>query len=109
MSDQEQKDEMKREKMALIWERHNKSKCDCSDGDAYHTEPECYIAMGFLKGEESVYSSPEIRNLIEAAKRYAGSGCEPTIGDYIHNPEHCRQCLLVTALTAIERKRGEML
>jgi len=32
-----------------ILEKHNKSKCDCLDGDAYNNEPSCYIAMGYLE------------------------------------------------------------
>lgn len=42
--------DMTLKEMEAIWNRHNTSKCDCSNGDAYHNEPECYIAMGFLKG-----------------------------------------------------------
>ena len=56
--------EMTEEQMKKIWEKHNNSKCDCSDGDDSHNEPECYISMGFLKGLEQ--GRKEIANVIES-------------------------------------------
>jgi len=36
--------------------------------------------------------------LVEAAKGYLGNRCEPTDGYIVHQPEHCRQCRLRSAL-----------
>lgn len=40
-----------------------------------------------------------IKELVAAGKGYLGNGHEPTDGDIVHVPEHCRQCRLEKALT----------
>lgn len=44
--------------------------------------------------------------LAEAAKGYLGNGHEPTDGDIVHVPEHCRQCKLEKALENHRSRRG---
>lgn len=102
MSDQKQKDEMtERDRVIKAIETFKKS---FTTGGPTQIEYEDKLyAQGFLNGERSVYSSPEIRNLIEAAK-FARNNIE-----HVYKIDWEIDSKLEEALTAIDRKRGEML
>ncbi len=48
-----------------------------------------------------------IASLLEAAKGYIGNGHEPTDGDVVHMPEHCRQCKLESSVAKAEKLLSE--
>lgn len=47
-----------------------------------------------------------IKALVEAGKGYLGNGCEPSDGDIVHVPEHCRQCRLEAVIALVEGRKG---
>ena len=111
MSDQKQKDMSLNGNSEMTHEKASSIVSEYAVQQWGETTPKEFIAKGFLLGEKSVYSSPEIRNLIDAAKTvnevWTRDNLYPEVnhlGDDVHDAWR----KIKEALTAIERKRGEM-
>lgn len=103
MSDQKQKDKSLNSNDEMTHDDAIAVVEDYARDFSIYNKDQFDFSRGFLSGEKSVYSSPEIRDLIEAAKlglkilREWNEGEEPMQFRWIEE-----------ALTAIDRKRGEM-
>lgn len=64
-------------------------------------EDDCFNHSETVEEQKATITSLRgtVGELVEAGKGYLGNGCEPTDGDIVHQPNHCRQCKLETALS----------